>query len=109
MTLAGLISAGLPQSDNPVPVLLHDGSGPLREKTWLVRARHQPKGLFPGNGVVEPLSVSGSNLKTERSRSMRPRLRYHEAQDAAVLSLISALVVARPIGGSEPRAVKVSA
>jgi transposase InsO family protein len=45
--------------------------------------------------VAETLGVSHSNLNARLNGSAKPRRRYHKAQDAVVLPLISALVAAR--------------
>jgi transposase InsO family protein len=50
-------------------------------------------------GVAETLGVSRSNLHDRLSGRTKPRRRYHKAQDAAVLALITALVAARPSYG----------
>ena len=44
--------------------------------------------------VAQTLGVSRSNLHARLVRSAKPRRRYHKAQDAAVLPLITALVAA---------------
>lgn len=49
--------------------------------------------------VAETLGVSRSNLNARLNGSAKPRRRYHKAQDAVVLPLISALVAARPTYG----------
>jgi len=49
--------------------------------------------------VVETLGVSSTNLHARLNGSAKPRRRYHKAQDAAVLPLITALVAARPTYG----------
>ena len=49
--------------------------------------------------VAETLGVSRSNLNARLNGSAKPRRRYHKAQDAAVLPLISALVAARSTYG----------
>ena len=49
--------------------------------------------------VAETLGVSRSNLHARLTGSTKPRRRYHKAQDAAVLPLITALVAARPTYG----------
>jgi putative transposase len=49
--------------------------------------------------VAEALGVSRSNLNARLNGCVKPRRRYHKAQDAAVLPLISALVAARPTYG----------
>jgi len=49
--------------------------------------------------VAETLGVSRSNLHARLAGGTKPRRRYHKAQDAAVLPLISALVAARPTYG----------
>jgi hypothetical protein len=49
--------------------------------------------------VAETLGVSRSNLHARLNGSAKPRRRYHKAQDAAVLPLITALVAARPTYG----------
>ena len=45
------------------------------------------------------LGVSRSNLHARVTGSAKPRRRYHKAQDAAVVPLITALVAARPTYG----------
>ena len=49
--------------------------------------------------VAETLGVSRSNLHVRVTGSTKPRRRYHKAQDAAVVPLITALVAARPTYG----------
>lgn len=49
--------------------------------------------------VAETLGVSRSNLHARLKGSSKPRRRYHKAQDAAVVPLITALVAARPTYG----------
>jgi putative transposase len=49
--------------------------------------------------VAETLGVSRSNLHARMTGSTKPRRRYHKAQDAAVLPLVTALVAARPTYG----------
>lgn len=49
--------------------------------------------------VAETLGVSRSNLHARVTGSAKPRRRYHKAQDAAVVPLITALVGARPTYG----------
>ena len=49
--------------------------------------------------VAEVLRVSRSNLHDRLKGTTKPRRRYHKAQDAAVLPLITALVTARPTYG----------
>ena len=49
--------------------------------------------------VAETLGVSRSNLNARLTGCAKPRRRYHKAQDAAVLPLITALVAARPTYG----------
>ncbi len=49
--------------------------------------------------VAETLGVSRSNLHARLNGSAKPRRRYHKAQDAAVLPLITTLVAARPTYG----------
>jgi transposase InsO family protein len=49
--------------------------------------------------VAQTLGVSRSNLHDRLSGRTKPRRRYHKAQDAAVLPLITALVAARPTYG----------
>jgi transposase InsO family protein len=51
------------------------------------------------SAVAETLGVSRSNLHDRLSGRTKPRRRYHKAQDAAVLPLITALVAARPTYG----------
>jgi hypothetical protein len=49
--------------------------------------------------VAETLGVSRSNLHARLNGSAKPRRRYHKAQDAAALPLITTLVAARPTYG----------
>ncbi len=49
--------------------------------------------------VAETLGVSRSNLHARVKGSAKPRRRYHKAQDAAIVPLITALVAARPAYG----------
>lgn len=49
--------------------------------------------------VAKTLDVSRSNLNAWLNGNAKPRRRYHKAQDAVVLPLISALVAARPTYG----------
>ncbi|EYD76783.1 Mobile element protein [Rubellimicrobium mesophilum DSM 19309] len=49
--------------------------------------------------VAEVLGVSRSNLHDRLKGTTKPRRRYHKAQDAALLPLITALVTARPTYG----------
>ncbi len=49
--------------------------------------------------MAETLGVSRSNLHDRLKGSAKPRRRYHKAQDAAVVPLITALVAARPTCG----------
>ncbi|SPJ26516.1 hypothetical protein PAA8504_04382 [Palleronia abyssalis] len=49
--------------------------------------------------VAETLGVSRSNLHARMTGSTKPRRRYHKAQDAVVLPLLTALVAARPTYG----------
>lgn len=49
--------------------------------------------------VAETLGVARSNLHDRLAGRTKPRRRYHKAQDAAVLSLITMLVAARPTYG----------
>ena len=49
--------------------------------------------------VAETLGVSRSNLHDRLVGSAKPRRRYHKAQDAVVVPLITALVAARPTYG----------
>lgn len=49
--------------------------------------------------VAETLGVSRSNLHTRMAGSAKPRRRYHKAQDAVVVPLITALVAVRPTYG----------
>jgi hypothetical protein len=51
------------------------------------------------SAVAEALGVSRSNLHDWRKGKSTPRRRYHKAQDAAVLPMITALVAARPTYG----------
>ncbi len=50
--------------------------------------------------VAETLGVARSNLHDRLKGTTKPRRRYHKAQDAALLPLITALVTARPTYGS---------
>ncbi len=47
------------------------------------------------SAVAEILGVSRSNLHARATGSAKPRRRYHKAQDAAVVPLITALVNGR--------------
>ena len=49
--------------------------------------------------VADVLGVSRSNLHDRLKGATKPRRRYHKAQDAALLPLITALVTARPTYG----------
>ncbi len=49
--------------------------------------------------VAETLGVSRSNLHERAAGRTEPRRRYHKAQDAAVVPLITALAAARPTYG----------
>jgi len=49
--------------------------------------------------VAETLGVSRSNLVDRLQGKAKPRRRYHKAQDAALVPLITALVAARPTYG----------
>ena len=49
--------------------------------------------------VAETLGVARSNLHDRLKGATKPRRRYHKAQDAALLPLITALVWARPTYG----------
>lgn len=49
--------------------------------------------------VAETLGVSRSTLHDRLGGRTKPRRRYHKAQDAAVLPLITTLVAARPTYG----------
>lgn len=49
--------------------------------------------------VADTLGVSRSNLIDRLAGRTKPRRRYHKAQDAAVVPLITALVAARPTYG----------
>ncbi len=49
--------------------------------------------------VAETLGVARSNLIDRLKGRTKPRRRYHKAQDAAVVPLITALVSARPTYG----------
>lgn len=49
--------------------------------------------------VADVLGVSRSNLHTRVTGQTKPRRRYHKAQDAALLPLITAVVSARPTYG----------
>jgi transposase InsO family protein len=51
------------------------------------------------SAVAEVLGVARSNLHDRLNGKTTPRRRYHKAQDAAVLPLITALVTARPTYG----------
>ena len=51
------------------------------------------------SAVAQTLGVSRSNLHARVTGSAKPRRRYHKAQDAAVVPLITALVAARPTYG----------
>jgi putative transposase len=49
--------------------------------------------------VADVLGVSRSNLHDRLKGTTKPRRRYHKAQDAALLPLVTALVTARPTYG----------
>ncbi|MCZ4260618.1 IS3 family transposase [Limimaricola sp. G21655-S1] len=68
------------------------------KKTDLARAV-AAQGRFPVKAVAETLGVSRSNLNARLNGSAKPRRRYHKAEDAVVLPLISAIVAARPTYG----------
>ncbi len=51
------------------------------------------------SAVAQTLGVSRSNLHARVVGSAKPRRRYHKAQDAVVVPLITALVAARPTYG----------
>ncbi|WPZ16172.1 IS3 family transposase [Nitratireductor rhodophyticola] len=57
------------------------------------------EGRFPMSVVAKTLGVSRSNLHDRLKGGAKPRRRYHKAQDAAVVPLITALVAARPTYG----------
>ncbi|ETX26702.1 hypothetical protein RISW2_20615, partial [Roseivivax isoporae LMG 25204] len=57
------------------------------------------EGRFPVKAVAETSGVSRSNLHARLSGCAKPRRRYHNAQDAALLPLIEVLVAARPTYG----------
>jgi putative transposase len=69
----------------------------VKKPTLLVKS--PLKDGFPMTGVAETLGVSRSNLHDRLSGRTKPRRRYHKAQDAAVLALITALVAGRPSYG----------
>lgn len=69
----------------------------LKKLTW--HAQSQRPDWFPVSVVAETLSVSRSNLHARLTGGAKPRRRYHKAQDAAVVPLITALVAARPTYG----------
>lgn len=48
------------------------------------------------SAVAEVLGIARSNLHDRLNGKTKPRRRYHKAQDAALLPLITALVTARP-------------
>ena len=68
------------------------------KKTDLARAV-AAEGRFPVKAVAETLGVARSNLIDRLKGRTKPRRRYHKAQDAAVVPLITALVTARPTYG----------
>ena len=49
--------------------------------------------------VADTLGVARSNLIDRLAGRTKPRRRYHKAQDAAVVPMITALVAARPTYG----------
>ena len=49
--------------------------------------------------IADVLGVSRSNLHDRLKGTTKPRRRYHKAQDAALLPLITILVTARPTYG----------
>ncbi|TVS18526.1 MAG: IS3 family transposase, partial [Planctomycetaceae bacterium] len=68
------------------------------KKTDLARAV-AAEGRHPVKVVAETLGVARSNLIDRLKGRTKPRRRYHKAQDAAVVPLITALVSARPTYG----------
>lgn len=54
---------------------------------------------FPVKVVADTLGVARSSLIDRLHGRTKPRRRYHKAQDAAVVPLITALVAARPTYG----------
>ena len=68
------------------------------QKTDLARAV-AAEGRFPVKVVAETLGVARSNLIDRLKEKTKPRRRYHKAQDAAVVPLITALAAARPTYG----------
>ena len=56
-------------------------------------------GRFPMSVIAEVLDVSRSNLNARLAGNAKPRRRYHKAQDAVAVPLITALVAVRPTYG----------
>lgn len=74
--------------------ILREALDKSRSKTDLARAV-AAGGRFPVKAVAETLGVARSNLIDRLASRAKPRRRYHKAQDAAVVLLITALVAAR--------------
>ncbi|SDY53651.1 Transposase and inactivated derivatives [Citreimonas salinaria] len=79
--------------------ILKEALDKTRSKKTHVACEVAAEGRFPVKVVAETLGVSRSNLHARLTGSAKPRRRYHKAQDAAVLPLITALVAARPTYG----------
>ena len=69
-----------------------------RQKTEVACAA-AAEGRFPVSVVAKTLGVSGSQFHARLNGVVKPRRRYHKADDATVVPLIAALVIARPTYG----------
>ncbi len=79
--------------------ILKEALDKSRAKKPTLLAQSPLKDGSPMTAVAETLGVSRSNLHDRLSGRTKPRRRYHKAQDAAVLPLITTLVAARPTYG----------
>ncbi|PVA08747.1 IS3 family transposase [Pelagivirga sediminicola] len=79
--------------------ILKEALDKSRSKKTDVACAVAAEGRFPMSVVAETLGVSRSNLHARLTGGAKPRRRYHKAQDAAVVPLITALVAARPTYG----------
>ena len=79
--------------------VLKEALDKTRSKKTEVALAVAAEGRFPVKVVAETLGVSRSNLHARLNGSAKPRRRYHRAQNAAFLPLITTLVAARPTYG----------
>ncbi len=79
--------------------ILKEALDKSRAKKPTLLAQSPLKDGSPMTAVAETLGVSRSNLHDRLSGRTKPRRRYHKAQDAAVLPLITTLVAAPPTYG----------